>query len=95
MPLKISQDVREKLDQRHKVTEDEINECFANRTGKYLDELRQQHQTNPNTLWFVSETDHARKLKVVFIQHPDGVIEIKSTFPPNQTELNIYTRHGY
>lgn len=95
MALKISSDVREKLDKKHQVSEREIVECFANRTGKFLDELRQYHQTNPKTLWFVSETDRARKLKVVFIQHPNGEIEIKSTFPPNQKELYIYQKFAY
>lgn len=95
MALKISPAVQEKLDKKHGVKESEIVECFANCVGKYLDDTRQRHKTDPKTLWFVSETDRARKLKVAFILHVNGDIEIKSAFPPNATEQSLYNRLGY
>lgn len=95
MPLKISTSVREKLKSKHQVKVCEIEECFANRDGEFLDDPREKHKSDPKTQWFVSETDHGRKLKVVFLQHEDGTIEIKSTFAPNATELCLYNRHAY
>lgn len=94
MNLKISPAVLQKLKEKHNVTEAEIVECFANRSGRFLADNREEHRTNPATLWFVSETDFARKLKVVFIQHSDGQVEIKSAFEPNPTELYIYNKHS-
>ncbi len=57
MSLIISARVREKLKQKHRVSEDEIIDCFANINGRYLRDKREQHQTNPPTLWFIAETD--------------------------------------
>jgi hypothetical protein len=94
MNLKISPAVLKKLAEKHGVSEAQIVECFANRTGKMLLDNREQHRTNPPTQWFISETDYAVKMKVVFIQHPGGQVEIKSAFPPNETELCIYTKHA-
>ena len=90
MALVISPRVREKLQQKTPpVTEPEIMQCFANRAGWYLVDVREEHKTEPPTRWFVAETDYSRKLKVVFIQK-DGDIIIKTAYDPNVTELRIY-----
>ena len=96
MALKISPDVWKKLEEKHSIDVPwEIIECFANRSGIEIDELRQKHKTNPKTKWFISETDHGRKLKVAYIHHPNGDVEIKSAFEPNDEEIAIYRKHGY
>ena len=92
MALKISTGVRDKLSRKEPpVTEAEIIQCFANKEGKFLLDTREEHKTNPPTQWFISETDYGRKLKVVFMKHKNGDIEIKSAFNPNETEKRIYT----
>lgn len=68
MSLIISPRVREKLSLKHRVTEDEIVQCFANRDGRMLRDTREEHATDPPTLWFIAETDFGRLLKVIFIQ---------------------------
>ncbi len=90
MTLRISQNVRTKLaNKTPPVTEDEILQCFSNRTGSYVADLREEHLTNPITRWFIAETDFGRKLKVVFIPLGGDII-IKSAFDPNADELRIF-----
>ena len=92
MSLYISRKVRTKLSgKKPPVTEDEIVQCFANRTGLYLVDVREEHKTNPPTQWFIAETDYGRKLKVVFMQMGND-IHIKSAFEPNNEELRIYKK---
>jgi hypothetical protein len=94
MAIKISPSVREKLTNKHSVTEDEITQCFANRTHGYVADMRAEHLTNPITRWFISETDVGRKLKVAFIpQH--GHIYIRTAFPPNEQEIKMYADNAF
>ncbi len=93
MSLVISPQIAEKLAKKHNVSPEEVAQCFANRTGKYLRDTRSQHSSNPPTMWFISETDFGRKLKVVFI-HDNGNVYIRTAFVPNATELGIYKKFG-
>lgn len=93
MALKISDQIKEKLASKHAVTEEEVAQCFANKIGLYLIDPREDHQTDPPTLWFIAETDNGRKLKVVFV-HRDGNNYLRTAFNPNQDELRIYNKYG-
>jgi hypothetical protein len=94
MALLLSPGVREKLARKSPpVKEEEIEQCFANRTGRYLLDEREDNRTDPPTRWFIAETNFGRKLKVAFILKGQDVI-IKTAYDPNQTELQIYRRHG-
>ena len=93
MAIVISPKIREKLASKHNVTAEEIAQCFANRTGNFLLDTREDHASDPPTRWFISETDYGRKLKVVFVAK-DGDIFIRSAFAPNQTEQSIYNNFG-
>ena len=93
MALVISAGVRKKLSEKHQVTEGEIRQSFANRTGEYLEDLREEHRTDPPTRWFVARTDFGRFLKIAFI-FEDGDVIIKSAFEPNANELRIYQKYG-
>ena len=97
MKLNISAQVREKLEKKHGVTENEIRQCFENREGGFLEDAREEHQTDPPTQWFVAETNKRRKLKVVFIarQTKDGIrIAIRTAYPANADEIRIYEKFG-
>lgn len=92
--LIISAKVREKLAGKHPpVTQDEIVQCFANRTGKLLLDTREQHQSDPPTRWFISETDYGRKLKIAFINTDQGIV-IRTAYDPNSEEMRIYKKYG-
>ena len=92
--LIISTKVREKLAGKHPpVTQDEIVQCIANRTGKLLFDEREQHQSDPPTRWFISETDYGRKLKIAFLNTAHGIV-IRTAYDPNPDELRIYKKYG-
>lgn len=94
MRLEISPSVRAKLAAKDPpVTEAEIEQCFANRTGTYLVDTREQHRSNPPTRWFVAETDYGRKLKVVFIPRESG-FHIRTAYKANDDEIRIYEKYS-
>jgi len=90
MELLISQRIKEKLlAKTPPVHEDEIAQCFANRSGKFLIDLRAEHQTDPTTRWFIAETNAGRQLKVIFVPTEDG-IRIKSAYDPEPAAVRLY-----
>jgi hypothetical protein len=72
------------------ITEQEILECFQNRLYDPIEDTREEHKTKPPTLWFVGETDHLRRLKVVFIRQVSGDVIIKTAYEPDEIEEVIY-----
>ena len=77
------------------VTRKEVEECFANHDGRYCFEQRQEHlddDGNP-TPWFVGETNHLRRLKIMFVLR-DGDIYLKSAYPATDRVAEIYARHA-
>lgn len=93
MALRLSNKILEKLASKHGVNKDEVEQCFANRIGKYLQDTREDHQSDPPTYWFIAETNYGRMLKVAFIMENNDVF-IRTAYPPNETELRIYKIYG-
>jgi hypothetical protein len=94
LSLKISHSVRIKLgNKKPPVTREEIEQCFANRTGTYLEDPREQHKSDPPTQWFVAETYYGRKLKIAFIQKEADTI-IRTAYDANKEELRIYNKYS-
>ena len=93
MALKCSSAVKQKLAQKHGVSLEEVQQCFANREGNLLEGIREEHKTDPPTQWFIAETDYGRRLKVAFMLKGDDII-IKTSYEPNQTEDGIYRKFG-
>ncbi len=92
MRLELSTKIRQKLAAKTPpVSENDIWECFANRTHGFLIDTREDHQTDPVTQWFISENDYGRRLKVCFMNHGDRV-SIKTAYVPNADEDRIYNR---
>lgn len=92
MKIQFSSAVKEKLLIKHSVTEKEVLECFVNRDGNYLMDIREQHRTTPPTLWFIAQTNRGRMLKVCFIPpHQGHPAQLKSAFEPNDIEKRIYS----
>lgn len=90
MKITISERVLSKLNTKHGgVTADEIRQCFANRSGNYKIDSREEHMTNPLTRWFIAETDYGRKLKICFVPYQDR-LEIKTAYEPNPEEIALY-----
>ena len=92
--LFISPKVRQKLIDKHSVTQPEIEQCFANREGNFLLDEREEHQSDPPTKWFIAQTDYGRKVKIVFIQMDSGCISIRTAYDANKDEIRIYEKFG-
>lgn len=88
-PFRISKRVSEKLLQKHSVTHADVVECFYNRPGQSFRDLREKHETDPPSMWFMSETDRGRPLKVVYVEY-DDFIAIKSVYEPTDNSAQIY-----
>lgn len=94
MTLIISSKVRAKLAAKvPPVTPDEIEHCFRNRAGTFLIDTREEHASDPPTMWFIAETDSRRKLKVVFIPRLPDIV-IRTAYDPNSIEMIIYDRYA-
>lgn len=94
MELIIHRSIRHKLASKNPpVSKTEIIQCFANRTGVFLEDTRENNRTDPPTKWFIAETDLGRKLKVCFMQLEGDVI-IKTAYQPNRNEVRIYTKYS-
>ena len=88
----VSDEMRAKLAGEHDVGVPEVHQCFANRTGKLLTDSREEHRTDPPTLWFIAPTNKGRLLKVCYVPRTD--FYIRTCYPPNDVELAIYRKHG-
>lgn len=93
MKIVFSKIIKNKLDDKHKVKESEVSECFANFNGVLLQDSREEHKTNPATQWFIGETDHGRILKICFVLD-NGSVYIKTAYEPNSREISIYNKHN-
>jgi uncharacterized DUF497 family protein len=93
MAVNLSEKVRKKLKDKHSVSETELQEAFNNRTGKLLMDTREDHQSDPQTMWFVACTNHRRLLKVCFIQRGDNT-HIRTAYSANPEEVRIYRKYG-
>ena len=94
MSLKFSSAVNQKLAEKHGVSPEEVQQCFANREGGLLEDIREDHKTDPPTQWFIAETDYGRRLKIVFILKGGDII-LKTAYCPNPVEETIYLRNAF
>src|SRR5690349_18772622 len=94
MRLIVRKRVRKNLKSKHGVNMSEVEQCFLNRMKSHLEDTRIDHFTVPPTYWFISQTNNQRELKVVFIEHPGNVYEIKTAYTPNPEEKRIYEKYA-
>lgn len=93
MNIIVSSAILLKLNERHKVSRREIEQCFDNVCGKYLEDSREDHKTDPATLWFLAPTNQDRLLKIIFI-YADGNVHIKSAYEPSGAVIDLYEKLG-
>lgn len=91
--LRISPGVLEKIVAKHKVDRREVEQCFENKCGSYLLDNREDHKSDPPTLWFVAPTNKGRLLKIVFI-YRDGYLNLRSAYDADAKVQGIYDRHA-
>jgi len=94
VPLIISPQVLAKLANKNPpVTRREVEQCFDNRYGALLLDVREENKTDPPTQWFIAPTNKDRELKIVFVRR-DKDIHLKTAYDPNTEEVRIYTKFG-
>ena len=69
MKLVCSPAIKTKLSSKHNVFLAEVEQCFLNRDGAFLEDTREEHKTIPASQWFIALTNEGRNLKVVFVLH--------------------------
>lgn len=87
--LVISEAILQKLSEKHGVSRREVEQCFENIEGLLLIDDREDHRSDPPTLWFLSRTNNNRLLKVVYIQKGSKAF-LRTCYEPNETEISIY-----
>ena len=87
--LVVSSAVIAKLREKHNVTVREVEQCFENKCGLYLEDVRPEHQTDPATMWFVAPTNRDRILKVSFM-FIDGNLHLKSGYDAEPEAIALY-----
>lgn len=93
--LYISDLIEAKLRVKHGITRKDVCEAFANRQdGKYIKDTRLQHQTDPETVWFVALNNWGQNIKVVYMQFPDGTMLVKTAYKANPEEIRIFKKYG-
>ena len=91
--IRFSDKIKTKLADRN-ISRLEVEQCFFNVEGNYLDDTRAQHKTDPTTKWFVAETDKGRRLKIMFVPRDDGV-DIKSAYDSTEEVWRMYQRNAH
>jgi hypothetical protein len=94
MKMIVSDAVLIKLNHKHQVSIKEVEECFLNRAGGLLIDTREEHKTQPVTLWFVAATNKNRMLKVIYISDGESVY-IKSAYQASPDIIRIYEKYAY
>jgi uncharacterized DUF497 family protein len=94
MKIIVSDAVLIKLNHKHQVSIKEVEECFLNRAGGLLIDTREEHKTQPVTLWFVAATNKNRMLKVIYISDGESVY-IKSAYQASPDIIRIYEKYAY
>ena len=91
--LIISDAIKEKLQLKHGVCVRDVEQCFENKCGIYLQDTRENHKTNPPTLWFVAPNNAGRMLKLMLI-YRDGSVYLKSAYDATPEIQALYERFG-
>lgn len=89
MAILISPKVRAKLTAKHRVSEREVCEAFNDQPDYVLLDTREEHASDPPTVWFIACTYSGRRLKVCYIETDDDVV-VRTAYEPNDEEIAIF-----
>lgn len=89
----ISDSILIKLRDKHQVVRREVEQAFENKCGFFLADDREDHKSDPPTLWFVAPTNRGRLLKVAFI-YRDGKVFLRTAYDADAAARSIYDAKG-
>ena len=81
-------------DENHNVSEQEVREAFFNSDGRSLIDPREKHKTNPPTLWFVSETNKGRILKVCYVFDGEHTVYVRTAYEATDNIIRIFEKYS-
>lgn len=88
MPFQVTSKCRRKMEEI-RVSDDEIQECFDNKSSGYL--RAGNAPVGGNSIWwFISKTYRDRRLLVVFTQDPVGEVHVIDVDIPNAGQIVKY-----
>ena len=92
MELIVSNKVADKIQDVHGVDVVEVEEAFfLLGNGHLIKDRRKKNKTNPDTVWFISETLAGRLLKVVIVPFfKDGYAVLRTAYEPDDEEIAFY-----
>jgi hypothetical protein len=95
MTIVISTRIRDKLALKHNVTVEDVEQCFANKNGEYIEDTRPQHQRKDGlkTYWFIAENHYGRKLKVAFVEE-HGNLFVCTALDASPAAISNYLKNG-
>ena len=91
--LVISDTILTKLRDKHQVDRREVEQAFGNKCGIFLVDDREDHKSDPPTLWFVAPTNKGRPLKIVFICR-EGKVFLRTAYDADTIAQSIYDAKG-
>jgi uncharacterized DUF497 family protein len=89
MALIVSNKIKAKLLLKHQVTVEEVIQAFADRPDYVVEDEREDHKSDPPTVWFVASTDRGRMLKVAYIQRGDDIY-LRTAHPAKEAHIRLF-----
>lgn len=89
MALYVSKKVEAKLAAKHRVSIEEVKEAFADRPEYVVLDEREEHASDPPTVWFIAATFHGRLLKVVYVER-EGNVHLRTAYAPSRKEIELF-----
>lgn len=92
MEIHVHGKIEQKLREKHPpVTVQEVEEAWYLHEGNVLLDNREEHQSDPPTVWFISETMSGRLLKVVMVPYEEqGFAILRTAYDPDESEVDFY-----
>jgi len=89
-PFVIPSYILTKIREKHGVELEEVKEAFFNRIDHMPRESREKHQRDYKKIWFISETDSGRLLKVVIAESDEDQLTLMSAYDPCEEDIIEY-----
>lgn len=83
--------VLQKIADKHQLNISEIDDAFENPLGLTYEDNRPEHRSAPPKLWLIGETLYGgKKIKIVFVEYPDGSRWLVTAYYPSQETKDRY-----
>lgn len=94
--LYITEKIKTKLNNKHSLKVDVIEQVWKDYNGITLVDTREEHRTHPPTEWFIGTSTNGVAIKIVFVPHKEieGLVFLKTAYKPSSREIEIYKKRS-